>query len=63
MIRIAGLAGIALILATGAFAQQAPLLSGEKAFGDWKADRPGVRRLLKPQDQPKPDVAESASKG
>ncbi|CDX37476.1 NHL repeat containing protein [Mesorhizobium plurifarium] len=65
MMRIAGLAGLALVLATGAFAQQAdqPLLSGEKAFGDWKADRPGVRRLLKPQDQPKPDATESASNG
>ncbi|WP_217576903.1 sorbosone dehydrogenase family protein [Mesorhizobium sp. GbtcB19] len=65
MMRIASLAGLALVLATGAFAQQAdqPLLSGEKAFGDWKADRPGVRRLLKPEDQQKPYVTESAANG
>ncbi|RAZ90093.1 sorbosone dehydrogenase family protein [Mesorhizobium hawassense] len=65
MMRIVGLAGLALVLATGAFAQQAdqPLLSGEKAFGDWKADRPGVRRLLKPDDLPKPYLTESASNG
>ena len=65
MMRIAGLAGIALLLATGAFAQQAdqPLLSGEKAFGGWKADRPGVRRLLKPEDQQKPDASQSGSNG
>ncbi|NUS22104.1 MAG: sorbosone dehydrogenase family protein [Mesorhizobium sp.] len=65
MMRIAGLAGLVLVLAGGAFAQQAdqPLLSGEKAFGDWKADRPGVRRLLKPDDQEKPYLTESASNG
>lgn len=65
MMRIAGPAGLALLLATGAFAEQAdqPLLSGEKAFGDWKADRPGVRRLIKPGDLQEPYVTESASNG
>lgn len=63
MTRIAGPAGMALLLATGAFAQQAdqPLLTGKKAFGDWKADRPGVRRLIKPDDLQQPNVAESSS--
>lgn len=65
MIRIAGLAALALLLASGALAQQAgqPLLTGEKAFGDWKADRPGVRRLIRPDDLQQPNVAESASNG
>ena len=65
MIRIAAFVGLALLLATGAFAQQAeqPLLTGEKAFGDWKADRPGVRRLIKPEDLPKPYLTESVSNG
>ncbi|SFP15597.1 Glucose/arabinose dehydrogenase, beta-propeller fold [Mesorhizobium sp. NFR06] len=65
MMRIAGLAGFILLVASSAFAQQTdpPLLSGEKAFGDWKADRPGVRRLLKPQDLRKPYATESASNG
>jgi len=65
MTRTAGLAAIVLLLATGAFAQQAgqPLLTGEKAFGDWKADRPGVRRLIRPEDLPKPYVTDSASNG
>ncbi|TIR66390.1 MAG: sorbosone dehydrogenase family protein, partial [Mesorhizobium sp.] len=65
MIRIAGLAALALFLASGAVAQQAdqPLLTGKKAFGDWRADRPGVRRLIRPDDLPKPNVAESASNG
>ncbi|RWH49457.1 MAG: sorbosone dehydrogenase family protein [Mesorhizobium sp.] len=63
MIRIAGLAALALFLASGAVAQQAdqPLLTGKKAFGDWRADRPGVRRLIRPDDLP--NVAESASNG
>jgi glucose/arabinose dehydrogenase len=61
MIRIAGLAGLALLVATSAFAQDQPLLTGKDAFGDWKADKPGVRRLIKPQDLQAPFVTESAS--
>ncbi|ESZ36713.1 sorbosone dehydrogenase family protein [Mesorhizobium sp. L2C066B000] len=63
MIRIAGLAGLALLLATSTFAQEAdqPLLTGKDAFGDWKADKPGVRRLIKPDDLQKPNITESAS--
>ncbi|AZO10467.1 MULTISPECIES: sorbosone dehydrogenase family protein [unclassified Mesorhizobium] len=65
MIRIAGLAALGLLLAAGAFAQQAdqPLLTGKQAFGDWKADRPGVRRLIKPDDLQQPYVTDSASNG
>jgi glucose/arabinose dehydrogenase len=29
------------------------------AFGDWHADRPGTRRLIRPQDLPAPDMAQS----
>jgi glucose/arabinose dehydrogenase len=29
-----------------------PLLKGKAAFGSWQQDRPGLRRLLKPQDLP-----------
>jgi glucose/arabinose dehydrogenase len=65
MIRIAGFASLALLVATSAFAQQAdqPLLTGKDAFGDWKADKPGVRRLIRPQDLQAPFVTESASNG
>ncbi|MDX8432348.1 sorbosone dehydrogenase family protein [Mesorhizobium abyssinicae] len=65
MIRFAGLAAAALLLATTASAQQAgePVLTGKKAFGDWKADRPGVRRLIRPDDLQKPYVSRSASNG
>jgi glucose/arabinose dehydrogenase len=36
------------------------VLKGEEAFGDWHADGPGVRRLLKVEDPPQPAVSESA---
>jgi len=35
-------------------------LEGAAAFGDWHADRPGTRRLIRPQDIPPPDLAQSA---
>ncbi|MEZ2331453.1 sorbosone dehydrogenase family protein [Mesorhizobium sp. RCC_202] len=65
MLRTAILAGLAVLLATSALAQQAdpPLFTGEKAFGNWKNDRPGVRRLIKPEDLQKPYVTDTASNG
>ncbi|MEO5756174.1 MAG: sorbosone dehydrogenase family protein [Mesorhizobium sp.] len=65
MIRLAVLAIPALFLTTTTFAQQAdqPVLKGAAAFGDWHADKPGVRRLIKPEDLPKPYVTKSASNG
>jgi glucose/arabinose dehydrogenase len=35
------------------------VLKGHEAFGGWQKDKPGVRRLLKPEDQP--PVGESTS--
>src|SRR5271167_907092 len=35
------------------------VLEGAAAFGDWHADRPGTRRLIRPQDLPAPDMAQS----
>ncbi|TRC82711.1 sorbosone dehydrogenase family protein [Mesorhizobium sp. WSM4310] len=63
MIRLAGLVIPALFLTGAAFAQQTdqPVLKGAAAFGDWRADRPGVRRLIKPEDLPKPYVTKSVS--
>ncbi|MER9961211.1 sorbosone dehydrogenase family protein [Mesorhizobium sp. M0045] len=67
MIRSGGFAAVAaaLLVATPAAAQQADqkVLKGEAAFGDWHADRPGVRRLIGPQDMPAADPAQSASNG
>ena len=65
--RLACLAAVPTVLffATPVLAQQADqsVLKGEQAFGGWRADRPGVRRLIRPQDQPPPSVSESASSG
>jgi len=51
----------ALCLAvTGAGAAE-QLRSGKAAFGDWREDAPGVRRLFKVEDMPKPAPAQSVS--
>jgi glucose/arabinose dehydrogenase len=37
------------------------LLTGEAAFGDWRDDAPGVRRLIPPQGLPAPGASRSAA--
>lgn len=64
MMRFAGPAlSAALFLSTASFAQQAdePVLKGADAFGDWRADKPGTRRLIEPDDLPKPYANRSTS--
>jgi glucose/arabinose dehydrogenase len=48
-----------------AFAAQAaePVLKGNAAFGDWRADRPGLTRLIRPRDLPEPAPAQSSANG
>jgi glucose/arabinose dehydrogenase len=41
--------GLMLLVSQQAFAQ---VLRGDAAFGNWRDDKPGVRRLLTPQDLP-----------
>lgn len=43
-----------------ALAQSGPL-SGGAAFGDWRGDMPGVRRLIKPEDLPRPGATPSTA--
>src|SRR5260221_3683648 len=43
-----------------ASAQNGPL-TGDAAFGDWRSDKPGVVRLIRPADLPKPGATASAS--
>jgi glucose/arabinose dehydrogenase len=38
----------------------AGVLKGAAAFGDWRADRPGVRRLITPADLPAPNRSASS---
>jgi hypothetical protein len=56
--------GLALLSAAAlvvpALAQSERLL-GPAAFGDWRADRPGVSRLIKPEDLPKPGATPSVA--
>jgi glucose/arabinose dehydrogenase len=57
-----GVFGAVLGLAAPILAQTgAGVLEGRAAFGDWRADRPGLRRLIKPHDLPQPQPAESAA--
>jgi glucose/arabinose dehydrogenase len=43
-----------------AMAQSAPL-TGNAAFGDWRSDKPGTSRLIKPEDLPKPGATPSSA--
>ncbi len=38
-----------------------PVLTGADAFGDWRSDAPGVRRLIRPGDLPPPFASRSFS--
>jgi glucose/arabinose dehydrogenase len=44
-----------------ALAQSEPL-TGAAAFGDWRADKPGISRLIRPADLPKPGATPSSAK-
>ncbi len=50
------------LIAGSLFAQTGSgVREGRAACGDWRTDRPGTRRLIRPQDLPAPDLAASAS--
>jgi glucose/arabinose dehydrogenase len=59
MIVAASLAALLAAPALVAAQSSGPLLEGNAAFGDWHTDSPGTRRLIRPQDVPAPDPAES----
>ena len=50
----------AVALVAPALAQPEPL-TGAAAFGDWHADKPGVTRLIRPADLPKPGATPSSA--
>jgi len=58
---VAVCAAAAAFLLTGPLVAQTAgtLLEGKAAFGGWQADHPGVRRLIRPQDLPPPNPAQS----
>jgi hypothetical protein len=41
---------------------QSGSLIGSDAFGDWRADKPGVTRLIRPEDLPRPGATPSTAK-
>lgn len=43
--------------------KQQPLLTGEKAQGDWRTDAPGVRRKISLDDMPEPYATKSVDNG
>lgn len=42
-------------------ARTGPVLTGERAFGDWRSDAPEVQRLIRPADLPPPYASRSSS--
>jgi glucose/arabinose dehydrogenase len=60
---LAACAAVAITLAVVPLSAQTGvgLLEGTAAFGDWRADHPGTRRVIRPQDLPAPNTAASAS--
>ncbi len=56
----------ALLIALPAYAAETETsgtVTGNAAFADWHADRPGLRRLIRPEDMPPPFATQSASNG
>jgi len=58
--RLGSLVLICLVGATPAFADDA-VRTGAAAFGDWRTDAPGVRRLITPADLPAPYATHSTA--
>lgn len=58
---VAGLSATCLIATTMVAWTEPTVLRGADAFGDWRSDKPGTIRLIRPQDLPKPGATASAS--
>ena len=60
---IAALAAVAVVAATVPLSAETgtPVLEGKAAFGDWRMDKPGIRRLIRPKDLPAADPSRSAT--
>src|SRR4029079_430595 len=51
----------ALFAGVGHLSAQTGPLTGDAAFGDWRSDKPGVSRLIRPGDLPKPGATPSTT--
>jgi glucose/arabinose dehydrogenase len=58
---IGGLALLSVAAWMAPASAQSDPLKGAAAFGDWRADQPGVIRLIRPEDLPKPGATPSAA--
>jgi glucose/arabinose dehydrogenase len=45
----------------GTTASADPVLQGKDAFGNWRSDKPGTVRLIRPQDLPRPGASPSVA--
>src|SRR6185503_17923815 len=63
LLRTGTVATIGLIAVTVLAAQSdsEAVLKGSAAFGDWRQDKPGMRRLLRPEDLPPPAPVQSVA--
>ncbi|MCP3381334.1 sorbosone dehydrogenase family protein [Bradyrhizobium sp. CCGUVB4N] len=59
--RVSHMMAPAWLLVACAGAQAEPVLQGKDAYGSWQADKPGVVRLIRPEDLPKPGASPSVS--
>ena len=60
-IRFPWLSAIFFLASTGDGLGQSEPLGGAAAFGDWRSDRPGLSRIIRPDDLPKPGATPSVA--
>lgn len=60
-IRVSHMMVPAWLLVACAGAQAESVLQGKDAYGSWQADKPGVVRLIRPQDLPQPGASRSVA--
>src|SRR5882757_6454709 len=59
--KVAGFSLVLLLAVPHAAVAQSSTAEGQKAFGDWRADKPGVVRRITAADLPNPGATASAS--
>src|SRR4029077_5202566 len=60
-IRSFWLTAVVFVTGLGHSLGQSGPLTGAAAFGDWRSDKPGLSRIIKPDDLPKPGVTPSVA--
>ena len=60
-ISLSCLAAIMFVTGVCGAAGQSEPLAGAAAFGDWRADKPGLVRIIRPEDLPRPGATPSAA--